>query len=732
MKTKLFPTFLTIIFSITMLHPTHLVYSIYPVSNPGKISGFITDKETGQPIPDANIFFLDTHIGTASQDGGYYFIDKIHEGTYDITVRVMGYQEITKERIVIGKNTILNFSLTPEAIQFDPIMVTATRSDHLQSMVTVASEVLTPQRIKEQTGNTVGEVTESLGGLYTRNYDGLAGPQTPSIRGSNTDQVLILLDDQRLNTAQGGGVDLNVFPVEVIERIEVVKGGHSALLGTDAIGGVIHLVSKESLSPKGFSYGIHSTMGSFGTRMVTLYGSHQMGPLSYFLSYNKTNSDGDFTYKRPSDTGEEEKRENNDYAGHNLFLKTKLDMTTGHQLRLFLHSLQTKRGVVGSVEWPSHEARRNENRKLFSLHSENQLSSRWRLREQIYYNTYDNHYMNPGGWIPEDDLHENKAFGIDVQAQWNTGQILTLITGGELRQDKLFSTKFDEKMRNTMSAFIQGEINHSLSVPGFTTQWKWVPALRWSRYSDVDTRTCPKLGLLITTGDLTSFALKGNIGQSYRVPTFNDLYWPEDDFTKGNPDLLPETSTNVDIGLVFRSNRSSHLRIETTYFQNHFDDLILWEPGADWKWTPRNLGKALIKGVENHFTLRLPGNKTYIKIGHTFMKATDEAVDSPNQGNRLIYRPDSKLDISTGLNTGPISINLNYRIVGKRFTNPDNSGKLPEYQIFNGNIGSSFSIGKIRLNVKFQALNLLNKSVYLLDGYPLPGREYRVSAGFEY
>jgi len=700
----------------------------------GRISGFVVDKNKNQPIPDANIIIHRTRFGTASQDGGYYFIDNIPPGNYDIIVRVIGYRTETKKEIHIGRDTTLNFALIPTPIQMDPIIVTATRSDHLQSKVTVSSEVLTQPRLKELNGNTAGEVIESMSGTYFKNYDGFAGPQTPSIRGSNPGQVLFLLDDQRLNTAQGGGVDLNAFPVEVLERIEIVRGGHSALLGTDAIGGVVHLISKESMPFKGFSYGTNSTLGSFGTQMVTFYGSHRIGTLSYFLNYNRTKSDGDFVYI-PPETDEEKTRKNNDYRGDNIFLKTKLDLGAKNQLRFLFQSLKTKRGVIGPIDWPSPEARRNEDRKLFSLQSKNQVTKRLRLEEQIYFHAYDHHYENPGA---SDDLHKNKALGFDVQAQWNINPHLTFIAGSELRHDKLKIKKFDklflEKKRNTQSLFIQTEINHHLTLFDTQTRWKWIPAVRWDNYSDIAARTCPKLGVLISTGEHVALSLRGNIGQSFRLPAFNDLYWPEDDFTKGNPNLSPERSTNYDIGLTLRRAHSSHFQIELTYFQNNIEDLILWEPGDDWKWTPRNVGRAFIKGLENSLTFRLPDNLLYIKIAHTWMKATDESPNSPNQGNRLIYRPDTKIDISTGLNFGPITANLNYRVVGNRYTTPDNlkERELAEYQLLNGNIGSTFLTGRFNVDVKLQALNILDKSIYLLEGYPLPGREFRFTLGFDY
>ena len=568
-------------------------------------------------------------------------------------------------------------------------------------------------------------------GLYARSYDGLAGPQIPSIRGSNPDQVLVILDDMRLNNAQGGGFDLNIIPVEAIERIEIVRGGHSALLGTDAVGGAIHLISRETQAPRGFSYSVRSTLGSFGNRIYTFNGAHRLGSLSTFLTVNRTENEGNFTYSLP-DSEEELTRENNDYQGDNIFFKANLDIQDKNRIQFLFQSLRSERGVIGSVSFPSPEARRTEKRRLFSIRSENQAAHRFRIIQNLYYNTYDNHYRNPGGWIPEDDLHENTSFGLDIQGQWNINSRFNAIIGTEYREDRLNSTKFADIKRTVQSITLQIEYSMPWTFMDLPSQWKWIPAIRWSRYSDVESKACPKLGMLLRVGEFNAFSIRGNIGQAYRVPSFNDLYWPEDDFTKGNPDLKPESSTNFDIGLEYSRRHALFLQVGSTYFHNQLENLILWEPDESFKWTPRNIGQTQIVGVENSISLRLPDNRIHLKIAYTWMEAVDKTDASANKGKRLIYRPDNKIDFSGGFRLGPVDANLNYRIVSKRYINPENTQSLPDYRLLNGNLGTTFTIRGLQIDAKLQGLNLLDKSVYLLDGYPLPGREWRFSVGFTY
>ncbi len=700
-------------------------------SSTGKISGFIFDKKTGDPIPDANIILDGTPYGTASEDGGYYCIQKIPKGTYTITVKVMGYKSAVKKNITIGEKTILDFTLSPMVIPINPIIVTATRSDHLKDNVSSSSEILLPSQFRELNGSTAGEIVASVGGLLVKNQGGFAGLKTLSIRGSNDSQVLVLLDDQRLNTAQSGGVDLNIIPIEALERIEIIRGGHSALFGTDAVGGVVHLITNESIPEKGFSYGIRSITGSFGTEEITLFGSQRLGSFSCFTTYNHTRSKGNFEYIMPQ-SKTIKTRENNDFNGNNFFFKSKLNLGRRGKL-LFIHQfLKSNRGIAGPISFPSPQARRDEKRKLYNLRLNERITSSLQLKSQLYSQKSDQVFRDIGIY----SHHRNSALGISFQASWTISPSFTLIHGGELREDHLKSTDVGKHSRTTRSIYLQTEINyHAFTFFGIPLRGRLFPAFRWGSYSDVKSQICPELGFILNSGENRIIAIKGNFDKSFRAPSFNDLYWPEDAYTKGNPDLKPETSTNFDIGLLFRHIQSSLFQIELTYFKNSITDLIVWNTGPNWKWTPQNIGRAKISGFENIWTIRAPQNTAYLKIAHTWMKAIDETSNSPNRGNPLIYRPKNKIDINAGFRYWIFHLNLNYRSVGKRRYFNYITYKydyLNAYHLLSGNIGCYFSFSGFNIDAKLEAWNIMDKSIYIMDGYPIPGREFRLSFGIKY
>ncbi len=307
-----------------------------------------------------------------------------------------------------------------------------------------------------------------------------------------------------------------------------------------------------------------------------------------------------------------------------------------------------------------------------------------------------------------------------------------LIGGAEIRQDRLKSTKFRVEDRNIQSLYAQTEIRVPLSLFSTNTQWTSIPAIRWDNYSDVDAQVSPKLGILINSGEKISMGFRCNIGKSYRVPTFDDLYWPDEGWAKGNPDLKPETSTSFDFGLFLNKKSNAFIQAEVNYFSNTIDDLISWGADNSGIWMPLNIGKANIEGIETGVKYRLSGNIAHLNIFHTWMKATDETPNSISKGKHLIYRPDNKLDIVIGSNLGLFSVNLNYRLVSKRYISADNSKSLSDYSLLNGNIRYSLSFTVFNVAAKLQVLNILDNSIYITDGYPIPGREIRFSLSFIY
>lgn len=147
---------------------------------------------------------------------------------------------------------------------------------------------------------------------------------------------------------------------------------------------------------------------------------------------------------------------------------------------------------------------------------------------------------------------------------------------------------------------------------------------------------------------------------------------------------------------------------------------------------PLNIGKAQIRGWETGIKFSFFRERFYANIFSTWMKETDETAASATKGKRLIYSPDYKFDFIWGININNLSSSFNYRFVDKRYTTTENTKSLPDYHLLNGNLSYKIQFDKITVDTKIQVLNIFDKSIFLNDGFPMPGREYRFSLGLNY
>lgn len=684
----------------------------------GSISGQVKDALSGNPLPDVEIVVEGTPFHAVSGDGGFFAIENLPEGEYTLQARVVGYAPKTVEHIQVKNARPLAILLHPKPLWMNPVIVTGTRWDHLQSHVSVASSILLREQMLEQNGQTAAEVLKNTEGVFVKDYGGFAGLKTLSVRGSSDSQVLVLLDGQRLNSAQDGGIDVSIFPVEMLEKIEIVRGGHSAIVGTDAMGGAIHLFTPNPKEKLG--YGLYSMMGSFGTQSVSSYLTYGLGPWNVYGTYSQTQSDGDFTYKIPH-TSISKTRENNDYKGNNFLFKIQYQLSPTGRIQGLYHETHSKRGSADPIHWgSSSHARRNENQKMGSVLIEEQLSPKLRFHTQASFRKHFQHFLSQF----ENDEHENTTTSVETYGLFSLAQNLMFTGGGEIRKDVLESTKFDMRERTSTSLLFQAEWSAPQSS---NLHLKLIPALRWESATRMGNMWCPKMGILARA--LENLSLKANFGKSFRLPTFNDLYWPEVIWpgyggTRGNPNLKPETSWGGDIGSVWTSGEKNQMRLECTYFQNRFQNLIQWESDTAMVWAPRNVGKAKIWGIESAWSLHFANDRVWFKIAPTWMKTKDEI-----QNTSLVYRPEFKTDVGTGCKIWKVLTYINYQYVDKRKVRAHTY--LPKYSIVDGNVQYRFHWAGMQIRAKFQANNVLNQQITIVEGYPIPGREFRISFDFQ-
>ncbi|MCK5738066.1 TonB-dependent receptor plug domain-containing protein, partial [bacterium] len=311
-----------------------------------KILGVVTSKNTREPIPGVNIVVVGTGYGAASDISGRYQIENLLEGSYTIRAYFIGCKiaEKTDVRVPIDNSVRLNFQLEQDVIPLAAVEIAADRFDIGPD---VSKITLKAETIAKSNAGSVGELLTEIPGVDIKTTGSAGTKTTISIRGSQSNQVLVLLDGIPLNNEQGGDADLAAIPVNIIEKIDVYKGGQSSRYGSGAIGGVIHIQTKSNFKNQ---LQLNSGAGAFGYLNVEPAWSGSYKRLTWFLSYQYSKSDGDYAYSYQDSKNESvtEERLNADFDSHNFY--GRLNFQTGdHRFSIHGQQLLSDRGIPGAI-----------------------------------------------------------------------------------------------------------------------------------------------------------------------------------------------------------------------------------------------------------------------------------------------------------------------------------------------------------------------------------------------
>ncbi|NOY78922.1 MAG: TonB-dependent receptor plug domain-containing protein, partial [Calditrichaeota bacterium] len=288
--------------------------------NSVKITGQVLDAETGDPLIGANVLVAGTSYGAATDLQGRYEIANLPVGTYTIRVVMMGYTTAQKSgvRIFEDHSVSLDFRLQPKIIRLGSLLVWGTRESSSLWENPAALEIISRKQIEASTAQNLGDFLKSQPGLFVYDTGGKGGGKTVSIRGSHTNQVLVLIDGVKINPAQNNLVDLSGISLDWIDHIEILKSGGSTLFGSDAIGGVINIVTRKSASSKQRAT-LTLGEGSFGSRELGGSLFPEWGPFRMNISYQRRMSNGNFPYV--DSFGRDAIRRNNGFWDQNVFVQ---------------------------------------------------------------------------------------------------------------------------------------------------------------------------------------------------------------------------------------------------------------------------------------------------------------------------------------------------------------------------------------------------------------------------
>ncbi|MEM9190863.1 MAG: TonB-dependent receptor [Myxococcota bacterium] len=565
---------------------------------------------------------------------------------------------------------------TDELFEVDPVVVTASRRQERLSEATVATEVITREDLRSAGVQDASEALEELTGLeIIRSFRG----NTVRLQGLDADYVLVLVDGERTIGRTGGGIDLSRFPVETIERIEIVRGASSALYGSDAIGGVINIITRDNVSSYSveaqaqYGYMIPPDGGddavrdfSFGDEAGHLFdlsvaGGARLGILNVQLSAGYHHSGSyDLEPENIATSGSA-------FDEYIFTNRTSLDLSdTLSAVAQLRFRRRDSQGIDESGTGAIFDREQVAEEFAASLGPRFEFEDGSKFRISLGYSLYRDQFLqDQRGSDALDQFQDNREHQGEgqIQLDWVVSPAHVVTAGADYLLQVLDSPRVNgSRRRARVAPYIQDEWiimddPYLVIVPGFRL--------------DIDTQfgvqPSPKLAIRFDPHERVTLRASGGAG--FRAPTFAEQYLffenPSVGYVvEGNTELDPESSWSVQVGTVVRP--TDRIWISANLFRNQIENLIDAQPLDDGnvgrlRFVYTNVAAAHTQGLELTVRYR-PLDELDLEVGYALLDARDEELDRALPG-RAMHRGTFKGRVRT---EAGLEAELRGAIVGER------------------------------------------------------------------
>ena len=621
----------------------------------------------------------------------------------------------------------------------------------------IPAQVMTGDELQRLNSMSVADALRFFSGVQLKDYGGVGGIKTINIRSMGTNHVGVFYDGIELSNAQNGQVDLGMYSLDNMQTISLYNGQKSQIFQAAkefASAGSVYLQTRVPEFEEGKAYHLKAKFktGSFDLVNPSLLVELNLSDwvkVSFNGEWLSSSGKYKFRYRRKAVKTDEimydttAVRENGDIRATRLEGALFGDVKGGDWM-LKAYNYTSERGVPGAIVnnvWRRGE-RISDNNSFIQGYIHKRFSSHYQTKLMAKYSYFLTKYVNKDTTVMLiDNVYRQKEFYLSTLHQY------------DLCSWWKVSCAYDFQWNN-MDADMYGFVhptrwNHIVSLAtaiawgGFKMQgsvvYNYVHDVTRDAEAPADKKTwSPAVFLYYKPFQNIGFSLRAFYKKSFRMPTFNDLYYAE----MGNSKLNPEYTTQYDVGFAYFSPRMKGIlyewAVQVDGYRNFVSDKIVAYPkGAQFRWTMLNLGKVHINGLDAKVSATLrPLRKLYVttRLQYTYQQAID--VTNPADTyyrDQIPYIPWNSGSAVVQMDYGTWGLNYSFIYTGERYNQQENIiyNHTQPWYTHDLSLQKSFNWKDYKARVALEVNNLFSQDYDVILNYPMPKRNYRLTLTFE-
>jgi len=595
----------------------------------------------------------------------------------------------------------------------------------------------------------VADAIRDFSGVNIKDYGGVGGLKTISVRGLGANHTAVLYDGVQMIDAENGQIDLSKFNLQNVQEITLYNGQPPNICQTARAFSAASVLSIKTIKPaltadKPYLITAGVKTGSFGLFNPNLQWQQRLSNnWSFIINSYIENANGRYKYKTQN-TGADSLRTGADITSQQIDGALYWTKNDSNKFSLHVNYYNSDRGIPGAViDYTTTPPGRLWNQDLFIQTSYERIwdsGFHLLLNSKVFkgYLHYFSPFLNAQGNIDQHftqrEAYLSAALSYTILPNWEVSYAIDgSLNDLNTQYNFVPATPFPIPTRFTLLNVLASNYTIGrLHLQGSLLNTNTIESVKIGKAAPNRNIYSPTLMASVQPFSASNFQLRGFYKSIFRNPTFNDLYYEP----VVNPNLKPEFVKEFDLGATYTKGLNGFFNYVTFTVDAYYNDVtnkIIFIPHDAYNSSVTNAGKVDIKGIDAGLKTQVnlaPGWTGSLSANYTFQHAIN--VTNPTDDyylNQIPYTPKHTLALNAGVNHGHLGIYYNQVVSSQRYYNNNNDpgDNIPGYSVSDASIVYRFLTGRLPLTTSFEVNNVFNKSYYVIQSYPMPGRSYRIS-----